>query len=972
VPASYSQRVLADAPIAYWPLDADNGFAELVGAQNGTAQGGLALPSAAGPLVNESSLAPDLDGSNDYISTAWTTRRNLCTNPVAGAGATTGWNGASYATFAAEAALPTLAGLPEGVTTGFHGVGDANGDDAIFSFAVASGSTYRVSAYIRLESRTATGMQMRLVNGTGTVTPVPSQLITAVGGDFVRVDLGNVAATLTGNVTLRFTQQGAGGVDFHYTAVLIEQASALGTYFDGSLTSTQPDVAWEGTAHASVSGKGPFVNGSVRTFEGWAWRDADTTQVLVGTTASGAGGSGLSTAIIYTTAGNNVLLQVGGSDEDIEQWAAAWPGQSQWVHWAITFNDLTNAAELFINGVSKGVVTHTADVDVGVGEFKIGAHSTAASSPFDGRLAHVAVYNYALPAVVIESHYRAATLLINRQRIVREPSWLGLTVEAPDGPVRCSPKEGDPLDVLTDSTIRTDLHGHAPCDLSLARPEGDDGFYAGDRIRRWQYAPYRVFDEADRTVSEGRIVKPRAGASEITLETEGWSKATEDDESASLIGVDRDLAPWREPGRARRISILSAWDQFTDPASEVDTTTGQPSLRLNVDGALSDSQFGISEAWYDLGRDGLGDLYYAWEGSANAPNTVLTLEVITSDDDSTSTETSGDRYASGTTGEEYLSSIITPTARRFVAFSLRNKAVSAYTGERAVQLSQVSVWADHGLTKRGTAPDQGLYVSDIAPYIVGRWCPLLNINTRSIEQTSFVLPHWVQREATTVAAMLDSLTLFGGNTFLPLDWYVFDNRELEMKSPDNHGRVWRTRLSEGVEVDDAGDDATTRISGVKVSYTNGSGSEHTIGPPGSGSDTETTDLLDTNPANPVNYAKGVSGKIRNVQMGITFEAGATLMGQVVLADANRQKWSGDVKLKGHVREHGSGGAEEPVYMVRTFDRGIVEDDPDVSERRITATSYTTRDRTNTVTIGTPPERFPTLAARAGVVLEGVL
>lgn len=559
---------------------------------------------------------------------------------------------------------------------------------------------------------------------------------------------------------------------------------------------------------------------------------------------------------------------------------------------------------------------------------------------------------------------------------VREPSWFGCTVEAPDGDVRCSPLEADALDVLTDATVRTDEHGFAPAELALPRPEGDDGFYAGDRLRRWQYAPYRVFDEDDRTVHEGRIVKPRAGASEITLETEGFSKSLEDDEAARLIGVDLDLSAWTEQSSARKIDLIAGTFSPESHSVEPDRTTGQPALVTGLTAPWTAADAKICEARYDAAGLPIGSLYYAWKRGANAssaPNSEQwDAELNTTDRFNVAGDATGDLQAAGPgTGT------LTATAANRIFAAVRYFDTGANANDArilAIYWTCLAIFGNHGLTKRGAASAtqaQGLYVSDLAPYIVGRWGPLLDVDSRSVELTSFVLPHWVQKEDTTAAAMLDSLVLFGGNTFLPLDWFVWDRRRFGMASPENHGRVWRIRLDEAAEPADAGDDATKRINGLKLTYTDGAGSQHSVGPVGSGASTETDALFDSSPTNPVNAAKGADRKIRSASMGITFEAGAILMGQTILADANRQKWSGDMQLKGHVREQGASG-EEPVYMVRAFDRGVVEEDPDTSERRITSTTYELASRTNTVTIGTPPDRFPTLAARAGVVLEGLL
>ena len=882
---------------------------------------------------------------------------------------------------------------------------------------------------------------------------------------------------------------------------------------------------------------------------------------------------------------------------------------------------------------------------------------------------------------------------------VLEPEPLGVTISAPDGDIRASWDSADAFDCPTAGIVRTDLHGFGPAEISLPRPEGAEGRYAQDRASRWKLAPVRVWDAAGRNVWEGRVIKVSVGATSIDLDCEGPAKSLEDDETARMIGVDRDLSAWGGPSVQRRINVASSFS-LEDPSVDPDPSTGAPAVSTKMTGAWGTQR--RSEAWYDAQGLDIGSIYYAWKKNANitASNANWGWEVrLSSDDLLSASDVTGDLRSAGPgTG-----TLAATTSRKFALLYVLHAIASGTAGtEYIIYWTGAAVYGNHGLDKRGTesaTTAKGFYASDLAEYVVGRWGPLVSVNTRSIEPTSFVIPHWVHKEDTTAAAMLDSLALFGGNNFLPLDWWVYDDWTFGMASPDNHGRVWRIRLDEAAELADAGDDATTRVNGVKVTYcvdpetecltkrgwlsydelstddellafnpedqttrweqprevfierdyegpmvrlennrldvlttpdhrwpianrprrkdprrirvvtsetlplegymlrhapharlptepthsdamvrliawyftegsrcnrrysqigisqsrkanlpnveairadlhavgtptpgyrgqisghqrregisfaeycydgdktlfklsgcgideiteaapgkkkvptlefltsltldqleifidtcilgdgtarrifyqhdddrmgaymaaailagyspslhddgkacclnethsrgtelrrlrrsrehyrgvvwcpvtesghwvarrkgkvfitgnTDGAGTQHTVGPPGSGSETETTDLEDTRPDNPVNLAKGASRKIRSVDMGITYEDGAILMGQTVMADANRQKWSGDIQVKGSVREQGAGGAEEPAYMVRTFDRGVVEDDPDISERRVTGTAYDIRTRTNTLTVGTPPELFPALAARAGVVIEG--
>lgn len=174
-------------------------------------------------------------------------RRNLCTNPKGGALATTGWTNVSLPTFEAIA-VPTTAGLPSGVATGFHCIGNASNDLMQFNLGVEAGKRYRLSRYLRVRTLGgATAVQVRIRNPAGAnVVPVVS--VTAVGGSFLRYDL-DITATATENWRCEILQNGAGAAEWDATAFLFEISNTLEPYFDGDFA----DAEWLGASNASVS-----------------------------------------------------------------------------------------------------------------------------------------------------------------------------------------------------------------------------------------------------------------------------------------------------------------------------------------------------------------------------------------------------------------------------------------------------------------------------------------------------------------------------------------------------------------------------------------------------------------------------------------------------------------------------------------------------------------------------------------------
>lgn len=379
----YSDLIVADGGsnlLGLWPSDAahvdpnnptiDVNLGQV--AQNAIAAGGVLLGGATGP---GELTATDFDGTDDRLTTAWTLRRNLISNPVAGAGATTGWTNSGLATMAAI----TLGsgGAPAtplaGITTGFHVVSDSAGDDFRFDLSgLTVGQTYQVSVYVYLVSRTATNLELR------TTDSFAASMTTTTVGSWVRLSISGVAAVTTER--FRLTQNGAGGIDYYATAAMFENAAALGAFFLPGLAA-DPDAAWEGTAHASVVGKGPYALGG-RTFEALVYRDVNS---AVHTIFSGDG------------AANNPFLRLASGSSDVVFSAdsagasVTWAGAgklAEWFHVMAHYNGVN--AKLLINGELISSQAYTATYRAGR-NLLLGA-TGATTNPHNGRLAYPAIY----------------------------------------------------------------------------------------------------------------------------------------------------------------------------------------------------------------------------------------------------------------------------------------------------------------------------------------------------------------------------------------------------------------------------------------------------------------------------------------------------------------------------------------------------------------------------------------------------
>lgn len=517
--------------------------------------------------------------------------------------------------------------------------------------------------------------------------------------------------------------------------------------------------------------------------------------------------------------------------------------------------------------------------------------------------------------------------------------------------------------------------GFGPGEIVLPRPADFDPL----DIRL--LALTRIYEaETNRTLHEGRISGiSELGPSQIRLELEGMAKHLEDDNTARLIGIDRDLSAWSGPSVQRRLNQIAAGQAVFDPSVQPDPTTFQSALALEFQGAWVAGGLPLAEAWYDADGLSLGALDYAWKKNANvnaADANFSWTGRLSSDDLLASSDSTGELRAVGP-GSGTL--VATASDRKFARVVLAYLAANGIAGATySLFLTLLGVIGDHGLPLQGSvaAPNigRGLLVSDLVDYIVGSWAPLVTRTLGkegSIEPTAFAVPHCVFKEDTNAAAMVESLAVFGGVALRPLDWGVYDwfgPRTFFMRSPGTYGRTWRVRRDQAAEPLDAGPDAQKLINGIKVVYDDGTGKKLSVGPPGSFSTLETSDMQDMDADNPANQDGARHWPVYDA--GITSQDGALLIGRMKLNDAKTQDWRGTISIKDTALDEA--GNEFPAGLVRAGDHAVVEDDNNPQPRRIVETSYDSSSRSVNASCGAPPDYLDALMARAGVVLVGHL
>jgi len=538
--------------------------------------------------------------------------------------------------------------------------------------------------------------------------------------------------------------------------------------------------------------------------------------------------------------------------------------------------------------------------------------------------------------------------------------------------LRFSPDESDVGKVLTGGTEwGSEMPGgFSAATLHVSRPEffdPSDYLYASVVIMEYESA---------RTLHEGRVVGISDNStSEVAFEIEGHGKSLEDNKGARVIFYDRDFANWQGASVAYKINdIGNNWVE-EDASVVPDPTSGESALECSHEGNWIATQRPDAIGVYDAQGLDIRVIDYAWKRASTTSSASWWWGVGAAADANLTTsltETSNLNAAGPGSG-----SLTIAAGRKFALAELYWNAATAQTGadntQYAVWWTLLAVVGDHGLTLRGSVsvPDngRGLYASDMIGWTVGQFATKLNLG--DIEVTSsFIVPHASYRDRTTALDIIEGLCVYGGNSLYPLDWWVEEGRTFRLASPENHGTTWRIKLEDGATQENQGLDVQRLLNGVIVTYDDGSGVIKSVGPPGSDADSIDSNLIDTSDTNPANRDGQKHWEVWDA--GIQTQAGAILVGKLVLAERNRQTWRGSIVVPDGVRDASNNW--EPVTMVRAGDSLIVEDDPgdDWRPRRIVSADYDHDSDQVTCSIGALPDRFESFMAKAQVVLVGKL
>lgn len=461
---------------------------------------------------------------------------------------------------------------------------------------------------------------------------------------------------------------------------------------------------------------------------------------------------------------------------------------------------------------------------------------------------------------------------------------------------------------------------------------------------------------------EGRVLSlPRDKGQEgetITINLVGWMSYLKGRPMAALI-MDRRVAGWEDPSTQRQATMAAGGEYLKGSNSagfQYEGAAGPGIVQrldrmVTIEGSTSNSV----ETWFYAGGELIGELLYLGTVLHGMTfNPLWETQALLSTDDLGSSVTHGTDHHGASSS---FSSVVAEGGdKRWAMMKIRWKGTISEDGEWSWLWSYPTVIGDHGLTLRGSAPQQGYYLTDVAQYLLSRYRPKVEwageTNTFIVEQATW---HDSPSNPYDAIQQLNNLVLWETN--------VWEERKLYFEPADLTKTDWQFKTTDpGVSVNFQGDSIENFANGCVITYKDFFGHTFRLEP------TDHPELRDENDNNPANR-HGEENWIEKTVPWLCLEAEALQFGRTQLGDYNRPKRPGSFTFSGGYVKDGAGHWRQG-WQVRNSQTSSVMDHPLESEPRLNyATTWDQDSLTLTIQVDGLPMTTDAIQARQELALQ---
>jgi hypothetical protein len=454
---------------------------------------------------------------------------------------------------------------------------------------------------------------------------------------------------------------------------------------------------------------------------------------------------------------------------------------------------------------------------------------------------------------------------------------------------------------------------------------------------------------------EGRIQSfPRSSNPQtITVQCVGWMTYLKQRPMSALI-IDRRLGGWGEASTSRKAALLKGGVSLgsVSTASGFQATGSEGAALTFTFASFVAGLVEGNELWFFAGGEDIGAIVVNEKMLVGTESAEFAVFVSVSTDDLLAAYDQTKYAYANVTG---ASATASSPGRKYAAITVFYEGAFVGNGNSTLAFESPRVIGTHGLTSRGTAPEQGYYATDVMQFLLGQNAPKI---TWAGEENQFLFTQltWHDTPTTTYDALIQI------NNFILWELNMWEGRTLHYEAADLTKADWQIRTTDpGVTVNFQGDSIESFANGVLITYSDFFGHTYTLSPD------DHAELRDENE----NNAATRHGEDLWIPYTIPWqclEGEALQFGRAYLAENNRPKRPGSFTIQGHIQD--AAGHWHQHWQPRNSQTIAVMDDQYEGEPRlITATSDDKESDTVTVTVDAPPQRIEAIVARQQLALE---